>query len=402
MDDSGHLTGGKTPRGGGANVAEKPCPQDLAHVSMTRKRPTLTEVARLAGTSSVAVSLALRDPEPNGRRRVSTATRARIRAIATELDYFPNPTARNLVFSRTHQVGLYLNSPDSLNLSPTPWRKIISAIQTRLWARGYRLGIYYFESGQESGFREFLAPNRFVDGIIVQGRGLSPGEVRKILEAEMPAVSIYQKIQGLCSVTVDEQKMGSDAADYLREMGHRHVAVFALSFQKPEWNCRVSGFLERAAVLGIRVPAARQLIGPMGHREPGSLQLPEELYQRLRKVLGKVSAVYCPSDYLSTALVRRFDLEGIRLGRDVSLLSYDNLEGHGFKPWPEARLTTFDPPFSKIASQVVSILLDDVKPLSPTHHTFAPRLIERGSVARLSSNTNHNHTSHENSVHQQR
>lgn len=348
---------------------------------VARRPATLAEVARLAGVSTAAASLAIR--EPQGRRRVSRASQRRIKEVASRLNYRPNPAARTLALSRTHQIGLYLNSPNSLNLSLTPWREVLTRIQSRLGKAGYRLGIYYFPPGRETGFSDFLIPNRFVDGLLVQGRDLSPGEIQKIREAGMPVISLYEDIPGMHSLTIDEERMGSDAADYLYGMGHRRIALLAMTAQRPGWNGRITGFLRRAEELGIGLPASRQCIEPVGDRLAGSLELPRELFRKFSRIRGSVTALYCPSDYLSFALLKALDKQGIEVGRDLSLLSYDNLEGMGFRPWSVARLTSFSPPFARIAERVMD-LFDHLDAFpSPTHHVFAPRIVERGSVAKI-------------------
>jgi DNA-binding LacI/PurR family transcriptional regulator len=59
------------------------------------KRPTLVEIARLAGVSHVTVSMALRNSS-----RISAATRTRVQAIAQEIGYRPDPMLSALVSYR--------------------------------------------------------------------------------------------------------------------------------------------------------------------------------------------------------------------------------------------------------------------------------------------------------------
>jgi DNA-binding LacI/PurR family transcriptional regulator len=63
---------------------------------------TIRDVARAAGVSTTTVSDALR-----GRGRLPAATRDRIGAVAHELGYTANPTARNLRAGRSGAIGLY-------------------------------------------------------------------------------------------------------------------------------------------------------------------------------------------------------------------------------------------------------------------------------------------------------
>lgn len=68
------------------------------------KAPTLTDVARVAGTSTAVVSYVMN----NGPRPVAAATRERVLAAAAELDYRPNRIARALRSRTTGVVGLIL------------------------------------------------------------------------------------------------------------------------------------------------------------------------------------------------------------------------------------------------------------------------------------------------------
>jgi DNA-binding LacI/PurR family transcriptional regulator len=75
-------------------------------------RPTVVDVARAAGVSPTVVSHALND-----KGRVDPDTRARVRAVATELGYVPSRAARNLALGRSDTIGLLLPTIARLSLS---------------------------------------------------------------------------------------------------------------------------------------------------------------------------------------------------------------------------------------------------------------------------------------------
>jgi DNA-binding LacI/PurR family transcriptional regulator len=79
-------------------------PADGGTVTVVRGggRVTIRDVARHAGVSTTTVSDAL-----GGRGRLTAATRERIAAVARELGYSANPSARNLRRGRTGAIGLY-------------------------------------------------------------------------------------------------------------------------------------------------------------------------------------------------------------------------------------------------------------------------------------------------------
>ena len=68
------------------------------------RRATLSDVAELAGVSATTASYIL-----NGRSdemRIAVATQERVRRAAVDLNYRPNPSARNLRTATTHTVGV--------------------------------------------------------------------------------------------------------------------------------------------------------------------------------------------------------------------------------------------------------------------------------------------------------
>ena len=71
-------------------------------------RPTIYDVARLAGVSTATVSRAL-----NGTGQIAPATRRAIDAAVEQLGYRPNTIARSLVTKSTQTIAFLL--PDITN-----------------------------------------------------------------------------------------------------------------------------------------------------------------------------------------------------------------------------------------------------------------------------------------------
>ncbi|HWL53368.1 MAG TPA: LacI family DNA-binding transcriptional regulator [Chthoniobacteraceae bacterium] len=342
---------------------------------------TIAQIAEEAGVSPMTVSIALR-PQ-HGRSRISPETRERICALAKKMNYRPNPSAKNLALARSHHIGFYLNSPEALNLSTIPRRRIISTTQAQLWKRGYRLGIYYFESEREEGFSEFLTPRRFVDGIMTLGFTLSAAEIAKIRASGMPTISLYHKIKGMRSFTIDFDAMARHAAEYLHAHGHREIAILAAGTLQHE---RIFGFRQRAQELGLRVPDERIFLEPLDQGRTSEI-LARRLVGALMasRAPAAVTAFYIPSDYLAIEIVRFMEANGKVLGRDFSVISFDNLEGQGQRPWDELRLTSYDPPYAEIGEAVAATLgQPDARP-EDACRTFKAHLVERRSVRRLST-----------------
>ena len=97
-------------------------------------RPTINDVARLAGVSKGAVSFAF-----NNRAGVAPETRERIFAAATELGWTPSSRARALSVSRSLAVGLVMaRPPETLRADPF-FPSFIAGVESELSTHGYAL-----------------------------------------------------------------------------------------------------------------------------------------------------------------------------------------------------------------------------------------------------------------------
>ena len=140
---------------------------------MPRARPvTLQDIARRAGVSKMTVSLALR-----GHPHAAAATRDRVRGLAQEMGYRPNPlitanmaqlrAGRRTAFAGTLAFAGLGESPARIGAPNTQGTRIFLGAQRRAEALGYRLEWFQLDAAHLDGQR--------LSGII-QARGI-PGVV---------------------------------------------------------------------------------------------------------------------------------------------------------------------------------------------------------------------------------
>ena len=101
-------------------------------------RATLREVAVMAGVHPATASRALNQQTES---LVNSATAARIKKIAAEMGYSPNPIARSLKTSRSASIGLVI--PDLTNPLFPP---IVRGIEDVLRPMGYNAWIVNTDS----------------------------------------------------------------------------------------------------------------------------------------------------------------------------------------------------------------------------------------------------------------
>ena len=96
------------------------------------KRPTINDVAALAGVSKRTVSRVI-----NGATNVGKATRERIEAVIQETGFAPDKQARGLSTSRSYLIGLIYDNPDALYIDQVQ-RGVLSICSQK----GYELVVH--------------------------------------------------------------------------------------------------------------------------------------------------------------------------------------------------------------------------------------------------------------------
>lgn len=329
----------------------------------------------------MTVSRALR---PGPKKEISPDTVTRIQKIAEKLEYRPHTSARSLILRKTLNIGFCINSP-SFSYYHSLLRPLFNALQKELQQHGYGLGYYFFDEGESPDFALFLKNLHVVDALIVQGRNLTPNQLRLIRESKIRAISLQDIHEGLYSVVEDDLSAGKAAADYLWSRGFRKVSLISLWAGDPDksrWNGRTIGFQQRAAELNmevrqidnywIRAPEYPE-IWNMGHLAP---DLTDQILDQ-----GEAGrCVFTGSDLYGLGLLRQMKEKGLRLVDDISILSFDNVEGENPKMYPNPQLTTFHRPRAQIGRFIARLAIGQEDGPVNTPFIFPLSLIERGSV----------------------
>ncbi len=190
---------------------------------MTRTgRPTIVDIAELAGVSTGAVSYAL-----NGRPGVSDDTRARILEIARDIGWRPNIAARALSVSRAHAVGMIITrSAATLGLEPF-FMRFLAGVEAELSAHHHALLLQVAEDHAAAieATRLWWAERR-IDGVIVTDLWHSDSRLAVLEQLQVPAVLVGRPQPGtaLPSVWSDDASAVTQVVDYLVALGHERIA----------------------------------------------------------------------------------------------------------------------------------------------------------------------------------
>jgi DNA-binding LacI/PurR family transcriptional regulator len=331
----------------------------------------IVQVAARAGVSPATVSRALR-----GHPGVSTSTRARVQAAATELGYVPSASAAALARGRTNAIGVV-----------APWisrwffTTVIEGVHEVVADHGHDMLLYPLgpADGTESARMDALGLHKRVDGVL----GLAlPHELRAGVLSRVPIVTIGTSTPGIPGVQVDDTEVGYLATRHLLELGHRRIAFLGLD---PD---DVYGFKVAAdryvghckALVEATLQPDPDLVETTGFEvEAGEAAL-EELLARADWDPGRLpTAVVAVSDEVAIGVIYAARHRGIRVPQELSVIGVDNHD--------MARLfdlTTIAQPVAeqgRIAAEMLFELIRSRHRPDPGVVRLAPGLIERNTTA---------------------
>ena len=337
---------------------------------MKSPRPTIYDVARLAGVSTATVSRAL-----NGTGQIAPATRATIDAAVAQLGYHPNTVARSLVTKSTQTIALLL--PDITNPF---YAALVGGIQRRALETGHTMLLCTTESDpeREEQYLNLLRAKQ-VDGVLVDGLVLPPDTIARFVRNGLPIVCLDRDVDSTSVplVQVDNRLGARLATEHLLSLGHRRIAHVSGAPDLRISEERVAGYREALAAAAIEPDPGLLAVGSFS--EEGG-------YQAMRGLLegADPTAVFAANDLSAIGVVSAVVESGRRVPEDISIVGFDDLRLSRYTTPP---LTTIHQPALEIAERATQLLLDlaagrEVRQLL---HLLEPELVVRASTAATSA-----------------
>lgn len=189
------------------------------------KRVTIADIARRAGVTSAAVSLAV-----NGRPGVSDATRQRILDIAREMQWEPSHAARALAGASVRTVGMVLARPAEVLGAEAFFGAFVAGLQEVLSAADYSLQMKIVDSTEAEidTYRRWFGQRR-VDGVVLVDLRMEDPRIEALEQLGQPALVVGGPGHhgSLPSVYVDDAEATRLIVEHLAELGHTRIARVA-------------------------------------------------------------------------------------------------------------------------------------------------------------------------------
>ena len=355
---------------------------------------TLQTVAERAKVSVSTVSRALRgDPV------ISEASSSHIRSVAASLNYHPlrrrkesahksfqSPLAGKRLAVVTLGMDRSLASVPVVSAS-------IHSVEAALSSAGAQLQLLNIPDLEENPWSRHKPE---LDGVFLlaamQGRHIADTNspwIKGLLK--LPHVWLLGRPEGCDgdSVGANDMLVGSMAADYLADRGHRHVAFISPKPDHVLMMHRENGFIAQGLRRGLKVD--RYVEAPMEGwtlplKPPQTSESVQMLVDRMLVSNPRPTALLAASDSVATVVYGALIKRGIRIGEEIGVISGNNDRAliAGMHP----PLTTFDihaHEIGRVAVEQITRRLASSESGSDVVLSLEPALVEGESVKNLAT-----------------
>lgn len=277
---------------------------------------TLKELSDLLGLSPTTVSRAL-----NGYPEVSEATRKKVAAAARTLGYAPNTRARALATGRAMAIG-HVIPISAKHEMVNPIFADFTAGAGEVYSRnGYdMLMSVVSDDDEEQAYRSF-ATKRNVDGLIIHAPSLNDGRIPFLNNLGLPYVVHGRSSNATAPfawVDVNNTRAFQRATELLLDLGHQRIALLN-GLEHMDFAARRRAGYEAALVSrGINPDPSLMFSGEMTEAQG------HDLTRSLLARPDRPTAILVSSIIMAIGVRRGIEEQGLTLGRDVSLITYDD------------------------------------------------------------------------------
>lgn len=327
---------------------------------------SLRRMARSLGLSVTTVSRALA-----GYSDVAIATQERVRQEAARIGYRPNQVARRLRSGRSGTIGLVV--PAEQGTFDLFFLAMLGAIGPLLSRAGLDLVMMGAPPGDaEMHAYRHLAEHHRVDGVLLARTRRDDPRIRYLVDQNIPFVAHgrSETSRPFAYLDLDGEAAFVQATERLVEYGHTRIGLINAPACYMFAHHRAAGWRRGLAAAGLPE-------GPLLEAE-ATEENGYRLMQAMLALQQQPTAVLCATDRMAVGALGALASAGLRAGRDISVIGYDDLPTAAYTDPP---LTTWEQPIPRMAQRMVDMLialLDGADPATLSE-VWQARLIARQS-----------------------
>ena len=277
------------------------------------RRPTIIDVAQMAGVSKSTVSLVLQNSG-----LVKQETRLQVKQAMVDLGYVYNRNAANLRSSNAGLIGLVIN-----DLRNPFFTEFATSLQMALSARGYATVLA--NTDEDPAVQAQVVAAMIEHGVsalvISPAYGDEGATFAPLLRAGIPAMQVLRKVDGRTDhfpFAAPDYPTGSQlAAEHLLAKGARRIAFVGGVSGRAVARERMSGYLKALTEVGMQ---------PIVIPGRASREFGREAVRLLTQDHPDVDAAICFNDLVALGVLNGFAERGRPVGPSFRLVGFDDIE----------------------------------------------------------------------------
>ncbi|MBZ0295930.1 MAG: LacI family transcriptional regulator [Anaerolineae bacterium] len=305
-----------------------------------KKRPTQSDVARLAGVTQATVSFVL-----NGSDAISVPpeTRQRILDAVDELGYRPNALARGLASGSSSLIAVTLPTVTDF------YSDVVHGIEDVAREHGYSVIISTTNDDpkQELANLDIFA-SRQVDGAIICGSRLKATELNRLARDHKLAILTSKSPVAAGIVKIPGEEGLYNITSHLIGLGH--TAIGHIGWQPSGENEREPGYVRALTNHKIALDPHWVTVASQATLEEGALCL-EQLLERA----PQLTAITCYSDILAVGAMLAARRLNRRVPEDLAIVGFDDIP---LASIVSPALTTIHVPRYRTGQKLMEVLLN--------------------------------------------
>ena len=277
---------------------------------------SMKDIAKRCNVSVATVSKAL-----NGYSDIGKAKRDEIQAVAKEMGYFPNSSARALKTNRSYDLGILFADNLHSGLTHDYFAAILDSFKVTAESKGYDITFTSMNmvANRRMSYYEHCR-YRGYDGVILACIDFDNPDVVELVTSDMPVVTIDHTFDNRTAIISDNVSGMRELVTYIyKECGHRKIAYIHGADSSVTRN-RLASFYKTLEDFGATVPDE--------YIKEGIYRKPDVSYKFTAELLELPDPPTCiiyPDDFSAIGGINALQARGLSIPDDISIAGYDGI-----------------------------------------------------------------------------
>ncbi|MCF2903878.1 substrate-binding domain-containing protein [Octadecabacter sp. CECT 8868] len=276
----------------------------------------LKELSEKLGLSQTTVSRAL-----NGYPEVSEATREKVQLLAKRHNYSPNTRAKGLATGRAHAIGHVIPTARRHEVVNPIFGDFIAGAGEVYAANNFDMVLSIVEGGDEEKVYRAFKTRGTVDGVILHGPRINDERIPLLQEIGLPFV-VHGRASGVETdyswLDVNNRRAFTRATEFLIDLGHRRIGLINGLEDMDFAHRRKIGYEDGLKARGLNIDPlimrSDEMTESNGYTAAGEMLDSE----------APPTAILVSSIITALGTRRAIEDRGLKMGRDVSVVTYDD------------------------------------------------------------------------------